>query len=51
MRFEMIKFNGTLLSDINCNLLGSWFMAEQILSQEEIDSLLGAMDSGDIDLD
>jgi len=26
-------------------------MAEQILSQEEIDSLLGAMDSGDIDLE
>lgn len=26
-------------------------MAEQILSQEEIDSLLGAMDSGEIDLD
>jgi len=25
-------------------------MAEQILSQEEIDSLLGAMDSGKIDL-
>ncbi len=26
-------------------------MAEQILSQEEIDSLLGAMDSGDLDID
>ena len=26
-------------------------MAEQILSQEEIDSLLGAMDKGEIDLD